>query len=387
MWLLGRTAARRCLRAGGRPAARRLSSSGPPWRLLFFGSDHFAVESLKVLTSNRSSSGGVVETLEVVALPGDVPVKRFALQNQLPVHSWPPHPADGQFDVGVVVSFGCLLPEKLINKFPHGILNVHPSLLPRWRGPAPIFHTIMHGDAVTGSPSSRSALTGLMWAPSSSRSSIRSLKAALQTSWKRPSPPKEPTWWLLDTLRTLPERVAHRREQSRSGGTFAPKINASMSWVQWEEQTCAQIGCLQCAIGSRIPLRTSWMGRTVTLLDFVGRCHISLSGERSRAAPGSVSYQKESNTLAVSCKSLAAVPLRIEAEQCDESPSLCVNVCSLLQDGWVGFRSVVLRKRLTAGDFYNGYLHRKSACDLTSAQFISRKHGGDAKDMREDSAS
>lgn len=79
--------------------------------------------------------------------------------------------------------------------------------------------------------------------------------------------------------------------------------------------------------------------------------------------------------------------LRIEAEQCDESPSLCVNVCSLLQDGWVGFRSVVLRKRLTAGDFYNGYLHRKSACDLTSAQFISRKHGGDAKDMREDSAS
>lgn len=31
-----------------------------------------------------------------------------------------------------------------------GILNVHPSLLPRWRGPAPIFHTIMHGDTVTG---------------------------------------------------------------------------------------------------------------------------------------------------------------------------------------------------------------------------------------------
>lgn len=31
-----------------------------------------------------------------------------------------------------------------------GILNVHPSLLPRWRGPAPIFHTIMHGDTETG---------------------------------------------------------------------------------------------------------------------------------------------------------------------------------------------------------------------------------------------
>ncbi|KAI4829926.1 hypothetical protein KUCAC02_001586 [Chaenocephalus aceratus] len=329
MWLLGRTAARRCLRAGGRPAARRLSSSGPPWRLLFFGSDHFAVESLKVLTSNRSSSGGVVETLEVVALPGDVPVKRFALQNQLPVHSWPPHPADGQFDVGVVVSFGCLLPEKLINKFPHGILNVHPSLLPRWRGPAPIFHTIMHGDAIRPHRFDVGPLLQQELHQVPEGCTADQLEAALSSKGAH---------LLLDTLRTLPERVAHRREQSRSGGTFAPKINASMSWVQWEEQTCAQIGCLQCAIGSRIPLRTSWMGRTVTLLDFVGRCHISLSGERSRAAPGSVSYQKESNTLAVSCK-----------------------------DGWVGFR--------------------KSACDLTSAQFISRKHGGDAKDMREDSAS
>lgn len=31
-----------------------------------------------------------------------------------------------------------------------GILNVHPSLLPRWRGPAPVFHTILHGDKLTG---------------------------------------------------------------------------------------------------------------------------------------------------------------------------------------------------------------------------------------------
>ncbi|KAL3066105.1 hypothetical protein OYC64_016114 [Pagothenia borchgrevinki] len=359
MWLLGRTAALRCLRAGGRPAARRLSSSGPPWRLLFFGSDHFAVESLKVLTSNRSSSGGVVETLEVVILPGDVPVKRFALQNQLPVHSWPPHSVDGQFDVGVVVSFGCLLPEKLINKFPHGILNVHPSLLPRWRGPAPIFHTIMHGDAVTGVSIIQIRPHRFDVGPLLQQErhqvpegcTADQLEAALSSKGAH---------LLVDTLRTLSERIAHKREQSQSGGTFAPKINASMSWVEWEEQTCDQISRLHCAIGSRIPLRTTWMGRTIKLLDFVGRCHISLLDERSRAAPGSVSYQKESDTLAVSCK-----------------------------DGWVGFRSVVLKKRLTAGDFYNGYLHqtlhRKSACDITRALFITRKHGGDAKDMSENS--
>ncbi|KAF3833334.1 hypothetical protein F7725_026999 [Dissostichus mawsoni] len=291
----------------GRPAAHRFSSSGPPWRLL------------------------------------------FALQNQLPVHSWPPHSVDGQFDVGVVVSFGCLLPEKLINKFPHGILNVHPSLLPRWRGPAPIFHTIMHGDAVTGvsiiqirphrfdvGPLLQQELHQVPEGCTADQ-----LEAALSSKGAH---------LLVDTLRTLSERIAHKREQSQSGEHL------------WEEQTCDQISCLHCAIGSRIPLRTTWMGRTIKLLDFVGRCHISLLDERSRAAPGSVSYQKESDTLAVSCK-----------------------------DGWVGFRSVVLKKRLTAGDFYNGYLHqtlhRKSACDITRALFITRKHGGDTKDMRENSTS
>lgn len=59
-----------------------------------------------------------MDTLEVVTLSGDIPVKRFAQQNQLPLHGWPPDNVDGQFDVGVVVSFGCLLPERLISKFP-----------------------------------------------------------------------------------------------------------------------------------------------------------------------------------------------------------------------------------------------------------------------------
>ena len=59
-----------------------------------------------------------MESLEVVTLSGDAPVKRFAQRNHLPLHSWPPGNVDGRFDVGVVVSFGRLLPERLINMFP-----------------------------------------------------------------------------------------------------------------------------------------------------------------------------------------------------------------------------------------------------------------------------
>ncbi|XP_054627086.1 methionyl-tRNA formyltransferase, mitochondrial [Dunckerocampus dactyliophorus] len=309
-------------------SCRHLSSSRPPWRLLFFGSDQFAVESLKVLAADRSSGGGVVASLEVVTLSEDVPVWRFAQLKDLPVHRWPPGDVAGRFDVGVVVSFGCLLQERLITAFPHGILNVHPSLLPRWRGPAPVFHTILHGDAVTGVTIMQirphrfdvGPILKQQFYQVPEKCTAEELGDVLAIKGAR---------LLMDTLRTLPQTMANKQEQSQTGATFAPKISSSMSWVVWEEQTCEQINRLYRAIGYKIPLRTTWMGRTVKLLDFVGKCHISLADPSRRSMPGSVSFQRESNILAVCCK-----------------------------DGWVGFKAVLLKKRLTAADFYNGYLHQ-----------------------------
>lgn len=344
----------------------RLSSSSsssaaaaPPWKLLFFGTDQFAVESLKLLTASRSSGEGIVETLEVVTLTGDVPVKRFAQQNRLPVHSWPPDDVEGRFDVGVVVSFGCLLPERLINKFPYGILNVHPSLLPRWRGPAPVFHTIMHGDSVTGVSIIQIRPHRFDMGPVLNQQLCQvpknctadELGATLATMGAR---------LLINTLMSLSERIENKREQGQTGATFAPKIKTSMSWMVWEEQTCDQIDRLCRSIGSRIPLRTMWMGMTIKLLDFAGKCHISLSDQERKPIPGSVSFQKETNALAVCCK-----------------------------DGWVGFRAVLLKKRLTAADFYNGYLHRtlhkNTLCETAEGWFVSKKGGTEVHQMRRNS--
>lgn len=60
----------------------------------------------------------VLDSLEVVTLSNNVPVRKFAEQHELRVHEWPRVESSGQFDVGVVVSFGCLLQESLINTFP-----------------------------------------------------------------------------------------------------------------------------------------------------------------------------------------------------------------------------------------------------------------------------
>jgi methionyl-tRNA formyltransferase len=53
-------------------------------------------------------------------------------------------------DAGVLAAYGKIIPQALIALFPKGILNVHPSLLPRWRGPTPIQSAILAGDEKTG---------------------------------------------------------------------------------------------------------------------------------------------------------------------------------------------------------------------------------------------
>lgn len=57
---------------------------------------------------------------------------------------------DKTYDVGVVVSFGYFLHPHMLENLAHGAINMHPSLLPKYRGPAPIHHALLNGDATTG---------------------------------------------------------------------------------------------------------------------------------------------------------------------------------------------------------------------------------------------
>lgn len=53
-------------------------------------------------------------------------------------------------DIGALVAYGKIIPRQIIDLFPHGIINFHPSMLPVYRGPSPIETAIMHGDKLTG---------------------------------------------------------------------------------------------------------------------------------------------------------------------------------------------------------------------------------------------
>ncbi|HEY6736457.1 MAG TPA: methionyl-tRNA formyltransferase [Candidatus Saccharimonadia bacterium] len=129
-------------------------------QLIFFGTDAISLPSLVRLIAEDYPLIGVVTKPDAptgrgrhITAPA---VKRLAEANGIPVFQ-PAKVAEllPLFErlrpsAGVVVAFGKIIPQSVIDCFPKGLVNVHPSLLPRWRGPSPIEHTILAGDDVTG---------------------------------------------------------------------------------------------------------------------------------------------------------------------------------------------------------------------------------------------
>lgn len=135
----------------------------PSLRVIFMGTPAFAVPTLqRLLDSDAYSVAAVVTQPDAPAGRGRElaisPVKRLALEHGLTVlqPERVRHPAtasalrDLQADVQIVAAFGQLLPRSVLDIPPLGTLNVHASLLPRWRGAAPISAAILAGDHETG---------------------------------------------------------------------------------------------------------------------------------------------------------------------------------------------------------------------------------------------
>jgi methionyl-tRNA formyltransferase len=132
-------------------------------KILFWGTPEFAAAPLRALLGEGFDVLGVVTQPDrpqgrsrstLVASP----VKEIALEEGLPVLQ-PERPRGDDFiaqlrelapDLSVVVAYGHILPREVIDFPPQGTINVHASLLPRWRGAAPIQAAILAGDAQTG---------------------------------------------------------------------------------------------------------------------------------------------------------------------------------------------------------------------------------------------
>ena len=131
-------------------------------RIVFFGTPDFAAVSLKKLKEEGYDIVGVfAQPDKPVGRKQEIvfsSVKQFAAEKNIPVFQ-PAKMRDGtaleilkklQPDLCVVVAYGRIIPEDMLSVPPYGMINVHGSLLPKYRGSAPIQWTVLNGDAIGG---------------------------------------------------------------------------------------------------------------------------------------------------------------------------------------------------------------------------------------------
>uniref|UniRef100_A0A1B0D9Q0 Methionyl-tRNA formyltransferase, mitochondrial n=1 Tax=Phlebotomus papatasi TaxID=29031 RepID=A0A1B0D9Q0_PHLPP len=264
------------------------------------------------------------------------PVKKYAERENLKIFSWPVNENEirRQFNVGIVVSFGHLLSSSLIENFPLGMINVHGSLLPRYRGAAPIIHAIMKGDTETGVSIMRIkprhfdigeilAQRRIPIEPDSLMPQIHDDLAQIGGSL------------LLECLENLEDSLANAKPQSSEGVSYAPKVNKKPEAVRWEHCKANEIFNIYRAYYSFKHLVTTWQEFSLKLLAISVR-ELSSSSQLTalrEKPPGSFIFHKLERCLIVKC-----------------SQDTYLNILSVGIEG---------KRAMSALDFYNGFIRKR----------------------------
>jgi methionyl-tRNA formyltransferase len=218
-------------------------------RVVFAGTPEVAVPALDAIAASEHELVGVVTRPDAPAGRGRKlvasPVALRAEELGVPVLK-PGHPRDPEFqaelkalepDCCPVVAYGALLPQSALDIPPHGWVNLHFSLLPSWRGAAPVQHAIWAGDPVTGATTFRivkeldaGPTYGLMTETVRPTDTAGDLLGRLATGGAQ---------LLVATLDGIESGELEAREQPTDGISFAPKILVEDAEVDWTEPAAA----------------------------------------------------------------------------------------------------------------------------------------------------
>jgi methionyl-tRNA formyltransferase len=266
-------------------------------RVLFWGTPEFAAPPLRALLGEGFEVVGVVTQPDrpqgrsrSVLVPS--PIKRIALEETIPVLQ-PEKPRGAEFidavratdaDISVVVAYGHILPRDVIELPRLGTLNIHASLLPQWRGAAPIQAAIRAGQTETG-------VTIMRMVPRLDAGPI-----LLQVP--TPIVPDETygelqlrlselgALALVEALALLDIGEAVERPQDESLVTFAPKIERDDARIDWS-QSAASITCAIRAFDPKPGAFTTLNGTEVKLYGARG-ASFEIGGGHAFPAPGTV---------------------------------------------------------------------------------------------------
>lgn len=212
-------------------------------RVVFAGTPEVAVPALEAVAASRHELVGVVTRPDAPSGRGRrlvaSPVAQRAEQLGVPVLK-PEHPRDPDFQAALadlrpdacpVVAYGALLPQSALDLVPHGWINLHFSVLPSWRGAAPVQHSLWAGDEVTGATTFRivkaldaGPVFGVMTERIRPGDTAGDLLERLAEGG---------AGLLVQTLDGIEDGSLEAREQQAEGVSFAPKILVDDARVDW----------------------------------------------------------------------------------------------------------------------------------------------------------
>lgn len=212
-------------------------------RLLFAGTPEFAVPALSGLVSEGWTIAGVYTQPDRPAGRGrktqPSPVKQIALEAGLPLLQPSSFRDPGALDslralrpdLMVVAAYGLILPDAVLSCPRLGCINIHASLLPRWRGAAPIQRAILAGDSHTGislMQMERGLDTGPVIATQTTSISATDTGGSLHDRLAAIG-----AKLLLDQLPLIIDQAITPSVQDRQCATYATKLTKDEAWIDW----------------------------------------------------------------------------------------------------------------------------------------------------------
>lgn len=221
-------------------------------RILFMGTPEFAVASLRCLVEEGHTICGVLTQPDKPRNRGHKvafsPVKEYALSQSLPVYQ-PTTLRDGEAlelvkglapELTVVAAYGKLLPEEILAVPPLGSINVHSSLLPKYRGAAPINWAILNGEKTTG--------VSIMYMAKALDAGDVILQKSTAIGPEEDAPALTARLAelgaeaLSETVAALAAGTATRTPQDELEMTYAPMLSRELSPMDWTRPAAA-LGC------------------------------------------------------------------------------------------------------------------------------------------------
>ncbi|WP_213454254.1 methionyl-tRNA formyltransferase [Rhizomonospora bruguierae] len=218
-------------------------------RLVFAGTPAVALPALAAVAASRH------ELVAVVTRP-DAPAGRGRRLVRSPVGAWadehgvevltPARPREPEFlerlralapDCAPVVAYGALVPQVALDIPRHGWVNLHFSLLPAWRGAAPVQHAVLHGDEITGASVFRLAAgldTGPVYGTATEAIRPRDTSGDLLERLAGSG-----AGLLVAVLDAIEDGTAQAEPQPLDGVSLAPKVTVEDAEVRWSEPAFA----------------------------------------------------------------------------------------------------------------------------------------------------